>query len=72
MPEPYFPPHEDCPGHQGLKPRVEAMDGKPPKIDMDTRRGRFVTPGDDTPTLIALVVCLVALIGFMAVGRVLL
>ena len=69
MPEPYIPPHEDMPDHQGLKPRVKAMSGQPPMVAFDSRRGRLLTPGDDTPTLIALVFCLATLIGFMLYGR---
>ena len=69
MPQPYVPPHEDFPGHQGLKPRQTAMEGQPPKITMDRRRGRLVTTGDDTPTLIALVACLVGLIIVFFIGK---
>ncbi|MCR6658011.1 MAG: hypothetical protein NVV72_01205 [Asticcacaulis sp.] len=69
MPQPYHPPHEDFPGHQGLKPRQPAMEGQPPQIFMDRRRGRLVTTGDDTPTLIALTACLVGLICLFVIGK---
>ena len=69
MPQPYIPPHEDFPGHQGLKPRATPMEGQPPQIAMDRRRGRLVTTGDDTPTLIALAACLLGLIALMLIGK---
>ena len=40
--------------------------GKPPHVETSRRKGRFVTTGDDTPTLIALVVALIGLIIFLA------